>query len=194
MARVRQDGENVTVKFSNPALLSGRRLTWAEIDLDNLVQNLRLMKDTVGPDVAIMPALKADAYGHGANVCAPVLEHAGADWFGVALPEEGLMLRDQGISRPILCMGGFWEGQEDLLAARDLTPVVFRLGLLERLDQQAKKVGRVLSYHLKVDTGMGRLGLPFEQLGDFLDVAAGLSNVKLDGVMEIGRASCRERV
>ena len=178
-----QDGENVTVKLSNPALLSGRRVTWAEIDLDNLIHNLRVMKDAVGPNVAIMPALKADAYGHGAIVCAHALEHAGADWFGVALPEEGLVLREEGISRPILCLGGFWEGQEDLLAARDLTPVIFRLGLLERLDQQGKKVGRVLEYHLKVDTGMGRLGLPFEQLGEFLDAAAGLSNVKLDGVM-----------
>ena len=178
-----QDGENVTVKLSNPALMSGRRLTWAEIDLDNLVKNLALMKEAVGPGVAIMPALKADAYGHGAIVCAHALEEAGADWFGVALPEEGLVLRDSGISRPILCLGGFWEGQEDLLAARDLTPVIFRLGLLERLNQQGKKVGRVLEYHLKVDTGMGRLGLPFEQLGEFLDAAAGLSNVKLDGVM-----------
>jgi alanine racemase len=110
-----------------------------------------------------MPALKADAYGHGAIVCAHALEHAGADWFGVALPEEGLVLREEGISRPILCLGGFWEGQEDLLAARDLTPVIFRLGLLERLDQQGKKIGRVLEYHLKVAQA-GRLGLPSTSL------------------------------
>src|SRR5215216_5495443 len=78
------------------------RPTWAEINLDNLIHNFRVMKEAVGPEVAIMPAVKADAYGHGAIECAEALEQAGADWFGVALPEEGLKLREAGITRPIL--------------------------------------------------------------------------------------------
>jgi alanine racemase len=178
-----EDGDNVAVKSTDPSPLAARRPTWAEINLANLVHNFKIMKDEVGPDVAIMPAVKANAYGHGAVECARALESAGANWFGVALPEEGLELRDAGIARPILCMGSFWEGQEQSLADRNLTPVLFRFDLLERFDREARARGRVLDYHLKVDTGMGRLGVPFSQLGEFLDAASLFSNVKLDGVM-----------
>jgi alanine racemase len=159
------------------------RPTWAEIDLDNLVHNFRLIKKTVGAGVAIMPAVKADAYGHGAIRCARTLESEGADWFGVALPEEGLKLRDGGVARPVLCLGGFWEGQEDGVIRHGLTPVLFRLDLLERFNRAARAAGVIADYHLKVDTGMGRLGVPYANLGDFLDGAARFENVRLDGLM-----------
>ncbi|HVG19601.1 MAG TPA: alanine racemase [Blastocatellia bacterium] len=168
---------------ASPLSLPESRPTWAEINLDNLIHNFRVMKAAVGPDTAIMPAVKADAYGHGAVDCARELERAGADWFGVALPEEGLKLRDADISRPVLCLGGFWEGQEELVVRRGLTPVVFRLDLLERLDGAALAAGASADYHLKIDTGMGRLGVPHAELADFLDGAARFQNVKLDGVM-----------
>src|SRR5205814_8196 len=87
---------------------------------------------------------KADAYGHGAVACALALEREGADWFGVALPEEGEALREAGITRPMLCLGGFWEGQEEALLAAQLTPVLYRLDLLERLDAAARRPGGVL--------------------------------------------------
>ena len=159
------------------------RPTWAEINLDNLVHNLRLMKQLVGPDVAIMSAVKADAYGHGAVRCAKVLEAAGVDWFGVALPEEGVKLREAGITLPILCLGGFWEDQEDLLIASGMTPVVSRIDDLARLDTAAFAAGRVALYHLKVDTGMGRLGVSLGELNAFLDAANDLKNIRLDGIM-----------
>lgn len=161
---------------------SSQRPTVAEINLDNLVHNLHVTRAVLGHGVAIMPALKADAYGHGAIECARSLERARAEWFGVALPEEGLKLREAGIATPILCLGGFWEGQEQSLIAGRLTPVVFRLDLLDRLDRAAKSAGRV-DYHLKVDTGMGRLGVPFSELDDFLERAARFENVRLDGLM-----------
>ncbi|HXG68130.1 MAG TPA: alanine racemase [Blastocatellia bacterium] len=163
--------------------VSGQRPTWAEINLDNLIHNFRVMKAAVGEGVAIMPALKADAYGHGAVACAQALAHAGAEWFGVALPEEGIKLRETGIKQSILCLGGFWEGQEELIIAENLTPAIFRLDLLERLDHAARAAGIIANYHLKVDTGMGRLGVPFRELADFLDGAAQFNNVRLDGVM-----------
>lgn len=159
------------------------RPTWAEINLDNLVHNFGLIKKTVGPGVALMSALKADAYGHGAVACALALEREGADWFGVALPEEGLRLRDAGVRRPILCLAGFWEGQEDAVIAHSLTPVLFRLDLLERFNSAARAAGVTADYHLKVDTGMRRLGVPYAELDDFLDGAAGFENVRLDGLM-----------
>ena len=159
------------------------RPTWAEINLDHLAHNFRLVKQAVGDAVAVMPAVKADAYGHGALACAAALEGAGADWFGVALPEEGEALRRAGITRPVLCLGGFWEGQEAALLAAQLTPVLYRLDLLERLDRAARRANQTAAYHLKVDTGMGRLGVPYAELAGFLDRGAGFTHLKLDGVM-----------
>jgi len=83
------------------------RPTWAEIDLDALAENLRVIRAHVGPEVKVMAAVKGDAYGHGALECARRLESEGVDWFGVALPEEGAELRGAGITRPVLCLGGF---------------------------------------------------------------------------------------
>ena len=163
--------------------LSGTRPTWAEIDLDNLVHNFRVMGDLAGPDVAVVPAVKADAYGHGAVECARALENAGADWLGVALPEEGVKLRQAGISCRLLCLAGFWEGQEDLIAEMGLTPVVTRGDLLYPLDRAAGARGRVIKFHLKLDTGMGRLGILPAELGNVLDSLPGLKNVRMDGFM-----------
>ena len=163
--------------------LPAQRPTWAEINLDNLTHNFRVTKSAVGTGVAIMPAVKADAYGHGAIECARALETAGAEWFGVALPEEGVTLRNAGITTPILCLGGFWEGQEESIIAHRLTPVVFRLDILDRLNQAARTAGLVVDYHLKIDTGMGRLGVPHADLGGFLDAFARFESVRMDGVM-----------
>jgi len=88
--------------------LSGRRPTWAEINRDSLAANFHIVKDRVGPNVKVMAVVKANAYGHGAVECAARLEAEGADWFGVALPEEGIELRNSGITKPILCLAGFW--------------------------------------------------------------------------------------
>jgi alanine racemase len=165
-----------------PEALQGRP-TRAEINLDNLIHNFRLIKSVVGSEVAIMPAMKADAYGHGAARCAKTLEREGADWFGVALPEEGAKLREGGITRPILCLGGFWEGQEMTLIAQNLTPVLFRLDLLQRFNRAARAAGVVANYHLKIDTGMGRLGVRRTDAETFLDSAARYENARLDGMM-----------
>src|SRR5216683_4361333 len=107
------------------------RPTWAEIDLDALAGNLRVIREHVGPVVKIMAAVKANAYGHGAVECARRLQQEGVDWFGVALPEEGVELRNAGITRPILCLGGFWEGQEAACLQERLTPVVYRPDMIE---------------------------------------------------------------
>jgi alanine racemase len=159
------------------------RPTRAEINLDNLVHNFLQMREETGKDVAVMPAMKADAYGHGAIRCARVLEQAGADWFGVALPEEGLKLRAAAIRTPILCLSGFWEGQEDLLLRERMTPTIFRVDLLEKLDRAAQSANVIADYHLKIDTGMGRLGVPWTEVGNFLHEISSLKNVRLDGVM-----------
>src|SRR6266550_1542864 len=124
-----------------------RRPTWAEIDLDALVSNLRLIRDQVGRDVKVMAAVKADAYGHGAVECARRLE------------AERIDLRSAGITRPILCLGGFWEGQQNVCLQQNLTPVVYRLDMIESLDRAAADASVVADVHVKIDTGMGRLGV-----------------------------------
>src|ERR1051325_5387510 len=139
--------------------LNARRPTWAEIDTGALAANFQLVKQKVGPSVKVMAVVKANAYGHGAVECARRLEREGADWFGVALPEEGIELREAGITKPILCLGGFWPGQEAALLQHRLTPVVYRLDSIEMLDRAARAGNAIADIHVKIDTGMGRLGV-----------------------------------
>src|SRR5712692_2331051 len=158
------------------------RPTWAEIDLDALASNLRVIRQHLGHDVKVMAAVKANAYGHGAVECARRLAAEGVDWFGVALPEEGRELRRAGITKPILCLGGFWAGQEPFCLQERLTPVVYRLDLIESLDHAARNAGVVADVHLKVDTGMGRLGVRIAALPEFCDALARCRNIRLDGL------------
>src|SRR5260370_740314 len=116
-----------------------------------------------------MAAVKADAYGHGAVECARRLQSEGVDWFGVALPEEGIEVREAGITKPILCLGGFWEGQEAACLQHDLTAVVYRIDMIESLDRAAREAGVVADVHVKLDTGMGRLGVRCEDVRQFCD-------------------------
>jgi alanine racemase len=160
-----------------------RRPTWAEIDLDALAHNLRVVRAQVGAGVKVLAAVKADAYGHGAVECARRLETEAVDWFGVALPEEGIELRRAGIASPILCLGGFWNGQQDACLQWNLTPVVYRLDMLAALDLAARAVGARADVHVKVDTGMGRLGVSSGELGEFCDALSRFPNINVEGLM-----------
>jgi len=159
------------------------RPTWAEIDLDALANNLRVIRSQVGPEVKILCAVKANAYGHGAVECARRLEAEGADWFGVALPEEALELRDAGITRPILCLGGFWPGQEVACLPEDLTPVVYRLDMIESLDRVARDANVTTDVHVKIDTGMGRLGVRAADVSEFCQAIKSFQNIRVEGLM-----------
>jgi alanine racemase len=159
------------------------RPTWAEIDLDALAHNLTVIRGQVGSDVGVMAAVKADAYGHGAVECARRLEKEGVDWFGIALPEEGVELRDAGITRPILCLGGFWEGQQEVCLQQKLTPVVYRLDMIEALDRAARDAGIVVDVHVKIDTGMGRLGVQPDEVPEFSAALMSFQNIRVDGLM-----------
>ncbi|HSE30584.1 MAG TPA: alanine racemase [Pyrinomonadaceae bacterium] len=162
---------------------TSQRPTWAEIDLNNLAANFRTIKQRVGPETKVMGVVKANAYGHGAVPCARRLAAEGADWFGVATPEEGIELREAGITQPILCLSGFWNDQSALCLQHRLTPVVYRVDMLRKLNAAAGEAGVVADVHLKVDTGMGRLGVRFDQLNDFIAALSDLRNVRVDGLM-----------
>ena len=163
--------------FSEPSH-SGRP-TWAEIDLDELAHNFRVIREVVGSEVKVLAAVKANAYGHGAAECARRLESEGVDWFGVALPEEGIELRRAGIAKPILCMGGIWAGQERLCIQQSLTPVVYRLSVAEALDRAAADTGTVINIHIKIDTGMGRLGVRGDDFAELCEKLKGLKNIRV---------------
>ena len=160
-----------------------RRPTWAEIDLNHLAANFRRIKQRVGPVARVMAVVKANAYGHGAVACARRLVNEGADWFGVALPEEAIELRSAGITEPVLCLGGFWPGQAAACIQHQLTAVVYRLDMLEALNQAALNAGVVADVHVKVDTGMGRLGIRFDELSEFVAALERFRNVRIDGIM-----------
>src|SRR2546425_364595 len=147
----------------------GHRPTWAQIDLDALAANFQIVRKLVGPQIKIMAVVKANAYGHGAARCARRLAAEGADWFGVASPEEGIELRQAGITQPILCLGGFWEGQESICIRHELVPVVYRVDMVEAFDQAARSAGVIADVHVKFDTGMGRLGVRFDHTSEFAD-------------------------
>jgi alanine racemase len=163
--------------------ITAQRPTWAEIDLDALAHNFGVIRGQVGSDMKILAAVKANAYGHGAVECARRLEAEGVDWFGVALPEEGIELRNSGISKPILCLGGFWQGQEAACLQYQLTPVVDRLDETEALDRAARDAGTTANVHLKIDTGMGRLGVRVERVSQFCEGLKRLANIRVDGLM-----------
>jgi alanine racemase len=160
-----------------------RRPTWAEISLPALKHNYLTIRNHLIAPAQLMAVVKANAYGHGAVECARALEATDADWFGVALVEEGIELRQAGITRPIFCLGGFWRGQADDLIAHDLTTAVYRLDQVEELNARAGALGRGASFHLKVDTGMGRLGVRLDELAEFARALGRFDSVKLDGLM-----------
>ena len=162
---------------------SNSRPTWAEIDLDALAQNFRAIRKHIAPAVKVLAAVKANAYGHGAVECSRRLQSVGADWFGVALPEEAIELRRGGITKPILCLGGFWDGQQDICLQNNLTPVVYRSDLIASLNAAASERNVTADVHVKIDTGMGRLGVRFDQLPEFIERLKGLKNIRVDGLM-----------
>jgi alanine racemase len=160
-----------------------QRPTWVEISLPRLAHNCQTIKQHLPPDVRLMAVVKADAYGHGAARCAQVLEQAGADWFGVALIEEGLELRAARISKPVFCLGGFWPAQAEELIELELTPVLFRLDAAAALNERARAHNHVVNVHVKVDTGMSRLGVPLVELADFITALKPLTHLRVDGLM-----------
>jgi alanine racemase len=160
------------------------RPTWAEIRLDTIVDNFQQVKSLLPAEVKVLAAIKADAYGHGAIPIARALSQAGIDWLGVAIPEEGVQLRQAGIHTPILCLGGFWQKEQARECVNyQITPVLYRQDMLATLAEVTLAPRKPLEYHLKVDTGINRLGLSPNELNNFLAQAQSYPQLKLDGLL-----------
>lgn len=140
------------------------RPTWAEVSLGALRQNFRTVQEHIGNGVTICAVVKADAYGHGAVECSRALEDEGAKWFGVTSLDEAIPLREAGIHGHILLLTGFWRGEEEEIVHLKLTPTVWEPEQIELLEKAATGLRARHAVHLKIDTGMGRLGVAPENL------------------------------
>jgi len=158
------------------------RSCWAEVSLSRLRANLQTIREHVGLDRKILAVVKANAYGHGAVPVAHALAKAGADAFGVATLQEGIELRTGGLSRPILLLAGFFPGEEEEVLAHNLTAGICDLAQLEGLGAAARRAGREVRCHLKVDTGMGRLGIGCDELARAAALLDAHPHMKLEGL------------
>jgi alanine racemase len=169
---------------SRPLASAPTRPTWVEISLPQLLENYRIIREHVGPERAIMAIVKADAYGHGLSEVARTLAGAGADWFGVTSADEGIELRQLGITQPILLLTGFWEGEQSALTDYDLVPAVYSEDQLAAIEAWGQRTGKRIRFHLKVNTGMGMLGLHWQEVGPFVDLYRRMQHVELEGLFE----------
>ena len=159
------------------------RPTWADVSLAALRQNFRTIQKHVGANVTVCAVVKADAYGHGAVECSRALEAEGARWLGVTSLDEAIPLRDAGIRSNILLMTGFWRGEEHEIIRLRLTPTVWESSHIEALDAAAAKLGVTKHpVHLKVDTGMGRLGVALDRLPAVLSSIVAAKHLSLEGL------------
>lgn len=156
------------------------RPTFAAIDAAALRHNFALVRARVAPRVKVLAIVKADGYGHGARLVAPVLDACGADWFGVATLDEALELRGVGIRKPILLLAGAWRADVPLLVEHDIRAAVLHEEMAA--DLAAGVNGSRLKVHLKVDTGMGRIGVLPDELPGLLRRVRGLPALEVEGL------------
>lgn len=158
--------------------------TWAVVDLDILGENTRRIRSFLSTGCKLMCVVKADAYGHGDHYCAREMAKNGADWFAVSNLNEALSLRDAGISQPVLILGTTPPEFAGVLREQNITQTVFSAAYAAALQEAAHAAGAVVDVHLKIDTGMGRIGFDGFACGgaDEAAHAAMLPNLHASGV------------
>jgi alanine racemase len=164
------------------------RPVWAEISLRNLLHNLRVIRHQVGRSRKILAIVKANAYGLGAVEISRALVNAGTEWLGVTCSSEGIELRKAGIRCPVLLLTGFWPGEEGRILRHNLTPTVSRVAQLLSLECVAARYapkgrkGQRVQFHLKIDSGMNRLGISPREVGVFAQALALCPHLQLGGI------------
>jgi alanine racemase len=168
--------------WASVRVLRPSRPTWLDVDLDAIAHNVRAIRTLIGPGVALMAVLKADGYGHGAVKVARTVLNNGADWCGVASLSEATALRSMGIEAPILILGftPAWHAREALL--RDVALTAYDLDVARAYSRAAQELKRTARLHVKVDTGMSRLGVLPAEAPDFIRTVAALPAVCVEGV------------
>jgi alanine racemase len=160
------------------------RPVWAEISLKAILRNLASIRKHVGAQRQVLAVVKSNAYGLGAVPIAKALQKAGTEWFGVTCANEGIELREAGIRRRILLLTGFWPGEEKRLIENKLTPTVTRVDDLRHLERAAAKAFRGkarMAFHLKINTGMNRLGISPDEVDTFCQALKQCPHLELEG-------------
>jgi alanine racemase len=150
--------------------------------LGAIAHNVREIRNLIGPTRGLMVMVKADGYGHGATAVARTALENGATWLGIALPEEGWVLRQAGIKCPILILGPILPEQVPLALEADLAVAVFNWDLAKALNAESTRRAKTAVVHLKVDTGMGRLGIPADKAILFMEALRGLDHIEIQGI------------
>jgi alanine racemase len=168
------------------------RPVWADVSLSALSHNFHAIRDFVNPKSEkratprkVLCIVKGNGYGHGGPQVAKALERAGADWFGVTGATEGEQIREAGVRKPILALTSFWRGEEAQLLANNISPAIIRCEQLAVLDSAATKrklAKRSAGFHLKIDTGMNRLGIAPTDIECFARQYEKSSRLNLEGV------------
>lgn len=155
----------------------------AVIDLDAICHNIEEVKRVIGPDVKVMPVIKADGYGHGAVPIAKALNEIGVDAFAVAIIEEGITLRKNGITQPIVILGYTSEYQYSSLIQYEIQPTVFCYEMAESLSRIAAALGKDAKIHIKLDTGMNRIGFkPTRESLETVKKISKLPHIIIEGI------------
>lgn len=164
--------------------IGGIRPTKLTIDLEALASNVREIKEKVGPAVKIMAVVKSAGYGHDSRRVAQVVTENGADYLAVAVPDEGIFLRRAGFQHtPILVMGPTLPEEVLKLVKYSLAQAVSSVELVAEINREAMKANRTIPIHVKVDTGMGRIGLAPERVPGFMKKIAHFPNIWVEGIM-----------
>ena len=159
----------------------GLRPTYAEVNLSQLTENFHSVKEKVAPAI-VMCIVKANAYGHGLVEVAKHLESIGAQYLGVAFVEEGITLRRAGIQAPILVLGAMLPHQITAYIRYDLTLAGVSVQILEAIDQAAQGLNKIAKVHLKIDTGMERIGARYYEAADLQIAALKCKNIQVEGI------------
>lgn len=158
------------------------RPTWAEVDLGRIAYNLSAIKKLLAPKVKIMVCVKADAYGHGLIPVAKKVIACGVDFLGVASIDEGIALRENHIQAPVLILGMVLSRDIEPLFRYNLTPTVCTLELAQALDSLGRELGKEINVHIKIDSGMGRLGILYKDALDFVRKLHRIRFINIEGI------------
>ena len=170
------------------------RPVWAEVSLQALRHNYREIKKQLAAGVKLCAVVKANAYGHGAVAAARVAVEEGAEYLAVATLSEGIELRQAGFTTPILVLGLVMPEDAKDVVDYELTQVVCELSLAEALSREAVRQQKKARIHLKVDTGMGRIGVRPEEIGDLAASIAKLPNLEIEGMFShFAMADCKDK-
>jgi len=156
--------------------------TWMEINLDAIAENVKNIKELIGEKKELMAVLKGNAYGHDVLEISSVVLNNGASRLAVARLEEGIFLRKTGITVPILVLGLTLKKQAELLVSYNITPTVSKYEMIEKLSESGFKENKMVKVHLKVDTGMGRIGIFPHDILRFINRVRTLKNVEIEGI------------